>query len=179
MARQLVGHGRQGEQSTAAPAPAGDCALIVALAAASYVMRIVVPMGRTVLDFRRWPICRNISAFSCWARSPGADWLRTPPTARLGRAWHFVRGDVAALPHSVAGHLGGTFRFLGSGAGRQPSTRCGIRCFAVGWYWHRLGSSAATSAARALGTFLAQQSYAVHIIHSTLIVIIAYGLYLA
>ena len=181
--RQLVGHGRRGEQSTAAPPRLPAIALfIVALAAASYLMRIVVPMGRTVLDFPTLAYLPQYLSFFvlgviAWRR----DWLRTLPT-RLG--WVGLGIAVGAtlllFPIPLLGILGGTFRFLGNGSWSSAVYALWDSAFAVGLVlasialFRRYFGSTST-----LGTFLAQQSYAVYIIHSTLIVIIAYGLYLA
>ncbi|HRW46451.1 MAG TPA: acyltransferase family protein [Caldilinea sp.] len=181
--RQLVGHGRRGEQSTAAPPRLPAIALfIVALAAASYLMRIVVPMGRTVLDFPTLAYLPQYLSFFvlgviAWRR----DWLRTLPT-RLG--WVglgiAVVSTLLLFPIPLLGILGGTFRFLGNGSWSSAVYALWDSAFAVGLVlasitlFRRYFGSTST-----LGTFLAQQSYAVYIIHSTLIVIIAYGLYLA
>ncbi|MCB0057210.1 MAG: acyltransferase family protein, partial [Caldilineaceae bacterium] len=181
--RQLVGRGRRAEQSTAPPPRLPAIALfIVALAAVSYLMRIVVPMGRTVLDFPTLAYLPQYLSFFvlgviAWRR----DWLRTLPT-RLG--WVGLGIAVGAtlllFPIPLLGILGGTFRFLGNGSWSSAVYALWDSAFAVGLVlasialFRRYFGSTST-----LGTFLAQQSYAVYIIHSTLIVIIAYGLYLA
>ncbi len=180
--RQMVGSGRQAEQSTAPPPRLPAIALfIVALAAASYLMRIVVPMGRTVLDFPTLAyLPQYLSFFVLGALAWRRDWLRTLPT-RLGWVGFGIAGLATLLlfPVPLLGILGGTFRFLGNGSWPSAVYALWDSAFAVGLV---LASIALFrryfDGASALGSFLARQSYAVYIIHSTVIVVVAYGLYL-
>jgi len=180
--RLMVGSGSPSEQSTAPPPRLPAIALfIVALAAASYLMRIVVPMGRTVLDFPTLAyLPQYLSFFVLGALAWRRDWLRALP-ARLG--WIgcgiAVLATLLLFPIPLLGILGGTFRFLGNGSWPSAVYALWDSAFAVGVV---LASIALFrryfDGASALGSFLAQQSYAVYIIHSTLIVVVSYGLYL-
>ena len=117
-----------------------------------------------------------MSAALAWRR----DWLCTLPT-RLGWMGFGIAGLATLLlfPVPLLGILGGTFRFLGNGSWPSAVYALWDSAFAVGLV---LASIALFrryfDGASALGSFLARQSYAVYIIHSTVIVVVAYGLYL-
>lgn len=177
-----------GDRRPASPSPASPpnkiaiAIFILALALASYLMRIIVPLGRTVLDFPTLAYLPQYVSFFvlgivAWRR----DWLRTLP-ARLG--WFGLGIAVGAtlllFPIPILGILGGTFGFLGNGSWPSAVYALWDSAFAVGLVLASITLFRRYfNGASALGAFLARQSYAVYIIHSPILVFLAYGLYLA
>ncbi len=154
---------------------------ILALALITYLLRIMVPIGKSVLDFPTLAyLPQYLSFFIVGAIAYRRDWFRTV-TDRMGKIG-FVTAMVATLllfPIPILGILGGTMRFLGNGSWPSAVYALWDSTFAVG-----LSLAAVTFFRRyfneksRLGSFLAQQSYAVYVIHSPIIVFLAYALYL-
>jgi peptidoglycan/LPS O-acetylase OafA/YrhL len=155
---------------------------ILSLALLTYLVRIVIPIGRTVLDFPTLAyLPQHLSFFIIGSIAYRRDWFRTV-TDRMGKVG-FVTALVATLvlfPIPILGILGGTMRFLGNGSWPSAVYALWDSTFAVG-----LCLAAITFFRRyfneqsRLGSFLAQQSYAVYVIHSPIIVFLAYAFYLA
>jgi surface polysaccharide O-acyltransferase-like enzyme len=122
-----------------------------------------------------------LSFFIVGAVAYRRDWFRTL-TDRMGKIG-FTTAVVATLllfPIPLLGILGGTMRFLGNGS--WPSAVYALwdsifavsLCLAAITFFRRYFNEKSR-----LGTFLSQQSYAVYVIHSPIIVFLAYGFYLA
>lgn len=168
--------------SSSPPSSRSIAVFILTLALASYLIRIIIPLGRTVLDFPTLAyLPQYLSFFVVGAIASQHDWFRTLPSA-MGRRG-FAIAVVATLllfPIPVLGILGGTFRFLGNGSWPSAVYALWDSAFAVGMclamipFFRRY-----FNAQSALGAFLAQQSYAVYIVHSPILVSLAYALYLA
>lgn len=153
----------------------------LALAVVSYLFRIVVPLGKTVtlfVDFLDFPtiayLPQYLSFFVVGAVVAGYDWFQTLPRS-LG-----ITGFVAALmafvllfPVAFFGGLGG--QFLGNGHWQSALYALWDAIFAVGLclavipFFRRFFNEESR-----FGAFLSQQSYAVYIIHSLIIVFVAY-----
>jgi glucan biosynthesis protein C len=154
---------------------------ILGLALVSYLMRIVIPLGRTVLDFPTLAyLPQYLSFFIVGMVASRRDWFRTI-SDRMGKVG-FITAVVATLllfPLPILGILGGTMRFLGNGSWTSAVYALWDTTFAVG-----LCLASITFFRRYLngksnfGNFLSQQSYAVYVIHSPIIVVLAYGFYL-
>lgn len=155
---------------------------IVGLALVSYLVRVVIPIGRSVLDFPTLAyLPQYLSFFIIGAIAYRRDWLRTV-TDRMGKIGFAVAlvATIALFWLPVLGILGGTMRFLGNGSWTSAVYALWDSAFAVG-----LTLAAITFFRRyfnqqsSLGSFLAQQSYAVYVIHSPIVVFLAYLFYVA
>ena len=155
---------------------------ILGLALVSYLVRIIIPIGRSVLDFPTLAyLPQYLSLFVVGTIAYRRDWFRSV-TDRMGKMG-FVIALLATLilfPIPLLGILGGTMRFLGNGSWPSAVYALWDSAFAVGLclasvtFFRRYFNTKTN-----LGTFLAQQSYAVYIIHSPIIVFLAFTLYLA
>jgi cbb3-type cytochrome oxidase subunit 3 len=169
------------EDEYSPPSYLGIGFFILALALITYLVRIMIPIGKSVLDFPTLAyLPQYLSFFIVGAIAYRRDWFRTV-TDRLGRVG-FVTAVVATLilfPIPILGILGGTMRFLGNGSWPSAVYALWDSIFAVGmclgaitFFRHYFNEKSK------LGSFLAQQSYAVYVIHSPIIVFLAYALYL-
>lgn len=164
------------------PSYLGVTIFILVLALVTYLARIIIPIGKPVLDFPTLAyLPQYLSFFIVGVVAYRRNWLRTLP-GRMGQIG-FVTAIVATLllfPIPILGILGGTMRFLGNGS--WPS--------AVYAFWDSIFAVSMCLAAitffrrffngeNSFGSFLSQQSYAVYVIHSPIIVVLAYGFYLA
>ncbi len=90
-----------------------------------------------------------------------------------------VAATLILFPIILLGILGGSFRFLGNGSWTSAVYSLWDSIFAVGMC---LGSITLFrrffNQKNSFGSFLSQQSYAVYIIHSPIIVFLAYALFL-
>ena len=164
------------------PSYLGIGIFILALALVTYLIRIIVPVGKSVLDFPTLAyLPQYLSFFIVGTIAYRRNWFRTLPS-RMGKAG-FVTALVATLllfPIPILGMLGGTMRFLGNGSWSSAVYALWDSTFAVG-----MSLAAITFFRRffneknRLGSFLSQQSYAVYVIHSPIIVVLAYAFYLA
>jgi peptidoglycan/LPS O-acetylase OafA/YrhL len=169
------------DREYAPPSYLGIAIFILGLALVTYLVRIFVPIGKSVLDFPTIAyLPQYISFFIVGAVAYRRDWFRAV-TDRMGKIG-FVTAVVATIllfPVPILGIVGGTFRFLGNGSWPSAVYALWDSIFAVG-----LCLAAITFFRRYLngqsgfGRFLSQQSYAVYLIHSPIIVFLAYALYL-
>ncbi len=155
---------------------------VLALALITYLVRIVIPLGRTVLDFPTLAyLPQYLSFFIAGAIAYRGDWLRTMPgrMGKVGLAMAVV-ATLCLFPIPMLGMLGGTMRFLGNGSWPSAVYALWDSAFATGMclasiiFFRRYFNNNS-----GLGRFLSQQSYAVYIIHSPIIVFLAYALFLA
>jgi len=154
---------------------------VLVIAALSYLIRMVIPIGKSVLDFPTLAyLPQYLSFFIVGAVAYRHNWFRTIPD-RMGKMG-FVLAVIATLvlfPFPVIGILGGTMRFLGNGSWPSAVYALWDTTFAVGLclasitFFRRYLNGKSN-----LGNFLSQQSYAVYVIHSPIIVVLAYGFYL-
>ena len=163
------------------PSYLGIGIFILALAVASYLMRIVIPMGREVLDFPTLSyLPQYLSFFVLGIVAYRRNWFRTLPGS-MG-----ITGLVAAavasillFPLALSGSmfsldLSNSAGFVGNGTGQSAAYALWDSIFAVGMFLAAFTFFRRYLAAESrLGTFLAQQSYAVYIIHTPIIVFIA------
>ncbi len=166
----------------APPSYLGIALFILGLALVSYLVRIVIPLGRTVFDFPTLAyLPQYLSFFIVGAIASRRDWFRTI-SDRMGKIG-FVTAVLATLllfSIPVIGMLQGSMRFLGNGSWPSAIYALWDSTFAVGLclagitFFRRYLNKRSN-----LGSFLAQQSYAVYVIHSPIIVVLAYAFYLA
>ena len=169
------------KDSYAPPSYLAIALFILGLALVSYLVRIMIPLGKTVLDFPTLAyLPQYLSFFIVGAIAFRRDWFRTV-SDRMGKIG-FVTAVVATLllfPIPIMGMLGGTMRFLGNGSWPSAvyvlwdSTFAVCLCLASITFFRRYFNKNGR-----FGTFLSQQSYAVYVIHSPIIVVLAYWFYL-
>ena len=170
-----------GDRESSPPSYLGIGLFILGLALVSYLMRIVVPLGRTVLDFPTLAyLPQYLSFFIVGMVAYRRDWFRTI-SDRMGKVG-FITAVIATLflfPLPILGILGGTMRFLGNGSWTSAVYALWDSAFAVGLvlasitFFRRYFNGKSN-----FGNFLSQQSYAVYVIHSPIIVVLAYAFYL-
>ncbi len=166
------------------PSYLGIGVFILALALVSYLLRIIVPMGKEVLDFPTISyLPQYLSFFVVGIVAYRRNWFRTIPNS-MG-AVGFVTALVAAVllfPLAISGRLFSlefidSVVFVGDGNWESAVYTLWDSIFAVGMFL-----AALTFFRRFLnrdssfGRFLSQQSYAVYIIHIPIIVFIAVAL---
>ncbi len=149
----------------------------LALALASYLVRIFFPIGRELFGFPTLAyLPQYLSFFVIGSVAYRRGWLQTLAD-RLGKLG-FLAAVLATLlfyPIIILGIVGGTFRFLGNGSWPSAVYALWDSIFAVG-----MALAAITFFRRYLGkkskfgAFLAQQSYAVYVIHVPIVVLVAY-----
>lgn len=170
--------------ASSAPGYLSTGLFVLALALAGYLMRIVVPMGQEVLGFPTLAyLPQYLSFFILGMVASRQDWLRTIP-ASMGIVGLLAAALAAVLlfPLALSGHLlsldlaeGSTF--VGNGTWQSAVYALWDAIFAVG-----VGLAALTlfrglfNGNSALGRFLSQQSYAVYILHTPLIILLAVAL---
>lgn len=168
-------------QEYAPPSYLGIGIFILGLALVTYLVRIMIPIGKSVLDFPTLAyLPQYLSFFIVGMVAYRRDWFRTV-TDRMGKIG-FVTAVIATLllfPIPLLGILGGTMRFLGNGSWPSAVYALWDSAFAVGLclasitFFRRYFNGKSN-----LGNFLSQQSYAVYVIHSPIIVVLAYAFYL-
>lgn len=166
------------------PSYLGIGLFVLALAAASYLTRMVIPMGREVLGFPTLSyLPQYLSFFVVGLVAVRRDWLRAIPGS-MG-ATGFVAAVVATVilfPWALSGQLfsmqvAEPAGFVGNGTMQSAIYALWDSIFAVGMtlaaitFFHRFFDEKS-----AIGTFLAQQSYAVYLIHVPIIVFVAVAL---
>jgi glucan biosynthesis protein C len=145
---------------------------VLALALASYLIRIVVPIATYVLDFPTIGyLPQYLSFFAIGIIAYRRNWLRTIPS-RMGKIGFGVALLVSLTLFPVA--LQGGAAFLGNGSWQSAAYALWDSTFSVGMvlglttlFRHRFDYPSR------LGRFLSQHSYTVFIIHIPVIVTLA------
>ena len=188
--RSLSGsHPNSQNRPGALPGYVWIAAFILVLAAASYMIRIIVPIGQSVnlfVEFLSFPsiayLPQYISFFVLGIVAYRNDWLRAIP-AKLGVAGFVIAGIASLIlfPLAFSGQLfsleitPALENAMGGGHWRSAVYTLWDSVFAVGM---TLGSITLfrgfLNAQGWLGNFLSQQSYAVYVIHIPIVVYLAY-----
>ncbi|MCA9872012.1 MAG: acyltransferase family protein [Anaerolineales bacterium] len=154
---------------------------ILGLAVITYLVRIIIPIGRSVLDFPTLAyLPQYLGFFIVGTIAARHDWFRTLPdrVGKVGLATA-VAATLLLFPIPILGILGGTMRFLGNGSWPSAVYALWDTTFAVGLclasltFFRRYFNTESR-----LGDLLAQNSYAVYVIHSPIIIVLAYAFYL-
>lgn len=155
----------------------------VALAAVSYVMRMVVPIGETVWEFPSLAyLPQYVSFFVLGAVAYRREWLATLTNARgVVAGMVAVVAAVLLFPLAFSGEmfsLGVTDALdhaMGDGSWQSALYALWDSVFAVGLSIASIvGFRAFAKRKSAPGTFLAEHGYAVYVIHIVVVVYIAY-----
>ena len=158
--------------------PPGYLALgifVLALALASYLVRIVVPLGKYILDFPSLAsLPQYLSFFILGAVASRRDWLRTIPNS-TGRTGFLVALGATLILFPLA--LSGKSNFLGGGYWQSAVYALWDSTFSVGmclglitFFRSRFNRSSS------LGRFLSRHAYTVFIVHAPVIVYLAIAL---
>ena len=158
---------------------------ILALALVSYLVRIVVPMGKDVLDFPTISyLPQYLSFFVLGTVASRQNWFRTLPSSMV--VVGFVTAVVAGVllfPLAFSGHLfslrltPALANLMGHGQWRSAVYALWDSIFAVGMclglitLFRRFFNEQ-----ERFGRFLSQHSYSVYIIHIPIIVFLAFAL---
>lgn len=183
--RRLTGNRTPDSASVSSvPGYLGIGLFILVLAGVSYLMRIVIPMGKTVLGFPTLAyLPQYLSFFVLGAIASRHDWLR-----RLSRSMGVVGITIALLafvslfPLALSGRmfsfaLTEPAGFVGNGTWQSAVYALWDSIFAVG-----MSTGAITLFRRffngktKFGSFLSLHSYTVYIIHTPIIVFVAIAL---
>jgi peptidoglycan/LPS O-acetylase OafA/YrhL len=158
---------------------------ILGLALVSYLVRIVIPIGRSILDFPTLAyLPQYLSFFIIGTVAYRRDWFRRLP-GKMGVVG-FVIALVATLTLFALGFIS-FLKAIDTGTAQIPPFGYGTWQSAVYTLWDSTFAVGMCLAAitffrrffneqSRFGTFLAQQSYAVYIIHIPIIVFLAYAL---
>jgi glucan biosynthesis protein C len=183
--RMLVGNRAPSSTKESVPGYLGIGILVLALAAAGYLMRMVVPIGKQVLDFPTLAyLPQYLGFFVVGTIASRRNWFRTLPVS-MG-----IAGLVAAL---VAGVLLFPLAFSGRlfsleitpalenawGNGHWQSAVYALfdAIFGVGLCLGAIALFRRFFDGRGwFGRFLSEQSYAVYVTHIPTIVVVAYAL---
>jgi len=173
----------KGESSV--PSYLGIGAFILALAVASYLVRMIIPLGKSVLGFPTLAYFpQYLSLFILGAVAYRRNWFRTLPGS-MG-----IVGFVAAMLATLTLFVLGFLSFLKAIEAASPQIPpFGFGTWQSGVYalWDSIFVVGMCLAALVffrrffdkeskLGRFLSQQSYAVYIIHIPVIVFLVYAL---
>jgi peptidoglycan/LPS O-acetylase OafA/YrhL len=152
---------------------------ILGLALVSYLVRIVIPLGRTVLQFPTLAyLPQYVSFFIVGTIAYRRNWFRTV-SGRMGGVG-LVTAILASLflfPLAFLSVFRGELHFLGNGTWQSAVYALWDSIFAVGMclasitFFRRFFNKESR-----LGSLLAQQSYAVYLIHVPIIIFLAYAL---
>jgi peptidoglycan/LPS O-acetylase OafA/YrhL len=165
------------------PAPPGYLGIgifILALALVSYLLRIIIPMGKEVLDFPTISyLPQYLSFFILGTVAYRRNWFRTIPSSMgvVGFVTALVAG-VLLFPLALSGRLFSLeltepAGFVGNGTWQSAVYALWDSIFAVGMilaaitFFRRFFNEESS-----FGRFLSQQSYAVYIIHVPIVVFV-------
>ena len=166
------------------PGYAALAAFTVALAAVSYGWRMIVPLGESVWQFPTLAyLPQYLSFFALGAIAYRRDWLATLTGAK-GALGAFFAGAAAVLlfPLAFSGEMftvevtEALENAMGDGHWQSAAYAAWDSIFAVGLVLALVVAfRAAANRKNAFGTFLANHSYAVYVLH---IPVVVYGAYL-
>jgi hypothetical protein len=167
----------------APPSYLGIIIFILGLAVLSYLVRIIIPIGREVFGFPTLAyLPQYLSLFIVGAVAYRRNWFRTIPGSKgvVG----FVMAMLASVTLFAFAYLG-FLSALEEGVQQIPQFGYGTSRSAIYALWDSIFAVGMCLAAitffrrffnkqSRMGSFLAQQSYAVYIIHIPIVIIITY-----
>ena len=153
-------------------------AFVIALALASYLMRMVVPIGTTVpyVDFPTLSyLPQYLSFFVLGIVAYRRGWFGLVPDS-AGK-WGFIAAGVATVVLLPIALIGGGVGFEGRGNWHSLLYALWDSTVAVGMFLGLITLFRRKYNLKTrLGTFLSQQSFAVYVVHSPVIVLLAIAL---
>ena len=185
VAWRLITKNRDATHESSTPRYWQIAVFILALALASYLIRMVIPLGKSVLGF---PTLAYLPQYLCFfvlgTIAFRRDWFRTLPGS-MG-AVGFIAAMIATVALFSVGFLS-FLKALENGVSQIPPFGFGTWQSAVYALWDSIFAVGMVLAAitffrrftdrkSSFGSFLSDQSYAVYIIHIPIIVFLAYGL---
>lgn len=180
LAWRLISKGRSPGAAVDSPFPGlwTIGAFVLALALASYLMRMVVPIGTTVpyVDFPTLSyLPQYLSFFVLGVVAYRRGWLGSVPDS-AGK-WSFIAAGVATVVLLPIATIGGGVGFEGRGNWHSLVYALWDSTVAVGMVLGLITLFRRRySLQTRLGTFLSQQSFAVYVVHSPIIVLLAIAL---
>ncbi len=154
-------------------------AFILVLALTSYLVRIVVPLGKYVLSFPTLAyLPQYLSFFLIGILASRNNWFRTLPGSMGKRGfWLALVVTLILFPVALSGTSGTQVGFLGNGTWQSGVYALWDSTFSVGMclFLITLFRRFFDSPGR-LGKFLSQQAFTVYVIHIPIIVLIALAL---
>jgi hypothetical protein len=164
-----------GDLNSAPPSSRAIGVFIVALALASYLIRIVLPLGKALFNFPTLAyLPEYLSFFVVGVIASRRNWLQTLPNSmgKVGLAVALV-ATLTLFPLALSGQL----NFLGEGHWQSAAYALWDSAFAVGvclaliTFFRRFFNQQGQ-----FGQFLSRHAYTVYIIHAPLIVFLALAL---
>jgi glucan biosynthesis protein C len=166
------------------PSYLGLVIFTLSLAVVTYILRIVIPMGKDILGFPTLAyLPQYISLFIVGVVAYRRNWFRTTPgTMGVVGLVFALLATIFLFPYAVSGQwfsleLAEPAGFVGNGTFESAAYALWDSVFAVGMclaaitFFRRFFAGESS-----FGSFLSQQSYAVYIIHVPIIVFVAVGL---
>jgi glucans biosynthesis protein C len=162
---------------------AGIGVFILILAGASYLMRMIVPIGKSITGFPTLAyLPQYVSFFVLGIVAYRRDWIRTLPVSRgVAGACAAAASFIFVLPPAFSGKMfslsitNSLNNAFGGGHWQSALYALWDSVFSVGivlalltlyrWLFNRNGR---------LGTFLSHQSYAVYLVHIPVVVYLSY-----
>jgi len=183
--RMLTKNQKLPQSKSSVPSYLGIGIFILALAGISYLWRTVVPLGKSVWQFPTLAyLPQYLSFFVIGIIASRKNWFRTIPGS-MGLVG-FVAAALAGIilfPLAFSGQMfslelsGALDSAFGNGTWQSAAYALWDSTFAVGIFLALITLFRRFfNGENKFGRFLAQQSYAVYIIHIPLIVFLAYGL---
>jgi peptidoglycan/LPS O-acetylase OafA/YrhL len=165
------------KEESSPPSYLGIGVFILGIAIFSYLFRIVLPLGTYILDFPTLAyLPQYLSFFIVGAVAFRRDWFRTIPGSMGVVGFVMViAASIVLFPLAFSSVFSGEVLFLGNGTWQSAAYVLWDSAFAVGMvlasitFFRRFFNDKSR-----LGTFLAQQSYAVYLIHVPIIIFLAY-----
>jgi hypothetical protein len=170
------------EEST--PSYLGLIVFTLALTVVSYFLRIVIPMGREILDFPTLAyLPQYLGLFIVGSVAYRRNWFRTTPGS-MGVVGFVIAliATIILFPYAVSGQwfsleLAEPAGFVGNGTAESAAYALWDSIFVVGMclaaitFFRRFFNQES-----GFGRFLAQQSYAVYVIHVPIVVFVGIAL---
>ena len=173
------------KQASSVPSYLGIGVFILALAGVSYLMRIIIPLGKSVLQFPTLAyLPQYLSFFVIGTVASRKNWFRTLPSSVgiVGFVTAVVAG-VLLFPLAFSGHLfsleltPALDNAMGNGQWQSAVYALWDSTFAVGLCLGLITLFRRSfNGESKFGRFLSQHSYAVYLIHIPIIVFLAYAL---
>jgi peptidoglycan/LPS O-acetylase OafA/YrhL len=182
--RWLTRSRKPSQENESTPTYLGLVVFTLSLAMVSYILRIIIPMGKEIFDFPTLAyLPQYLSLFIVGVVAYRRNWFRTTPgTMGLVGFLFAVLATILLFPYAVSGQwfsleLAEPARFVGNGSVESAAYALWDSVFAVGMCLAAITFFRRFFAVKSsLGGFLSQQSYAVYVIHVPIVVFVGVAL---